>query len=173
MANDQNLEKQPDLPISPGESSGNTGENSGEEYKVGPYKPPIQTRFGNRPAPDPAKQKATKARKKFERQIFHDLLLMKYNFEENSPIKKQLVEIFGPKVLKMSAGQIAYLRAIQKAVSKPGANDVAQLINQACGQPKQALEHSGPDGSPIETHNVQRITKVIITRRPPQETNQA
>ncbi len=172
MENDQNLEKQPDLPVSPGENTGNTGENSGE-YKVGPYNPPLQTRFGTRPPPDPEKQKKTKARKKFERELFHELLLMKYNFEENSAIKKQLVDTFGPKVLKMPAGAIAYLRTIQKAISKPGANDLAQLFNQALGLPKQAMEHSGPGGAPIETSNVQRITKVIITRRTPPETNQA
>ncbi len=154
----ENDEIKPDT----GENAADTGEIREE---VGPYKPPKATRFSSDRQPDPSKQRATKAKKKFHRELMKELLSQKFVFKEGSELKKQLETSFGPRAAKLTSGEIMALLQIQKAILKGDTVAFKELMNQAYGQPKQALEHSGPGGGPIETTN--RVTKTVIIKPPP------
>lgn len=129
-------------------------EKSGKERakKGGPGKNPVpkHTQFSSTNQPDPAKAKATKAKKRFTRELVKQMLNTKYKFQDSSQIKQQLVAAFGPEVANMTVGEIMTLQQANKAILKGDTFAFQNLLNQAFGLPKQKHELGGEDGEPIK-----------------------
>lgn len=172
MSEEQQLpENTPDT----GESKQDTGESRGIQttFGKGGIPTPPGKKFTSDNQPDPSKQKATKAKKRFTRQLMADLIEQKYKFGPDSAVKKQLVEAFGPKAASLTAAEIMVLKQVQKAILKADTPAFKAIMDQTIGLPKQALEHSGPDGQPIQTEGVTKITRVVIMHPATPKPNQA
>lgn len=139
-------------------------DNAVVEYPVGHSHPPKHSQFSStHQPPDQVKKKATLAKKRATRELLKELLNMQYQFEENSQIKQELEKTFGKKAVKAGTVlDIMAMRQIIKSVKGNNTNAFREVLVQAYGLPKQQLEHSGPDGGPIETANNHVHTTVII-----------
>lgn len=152
-----------------------TGDPTGgkKEYEVGNCKPPVQHQFTKEKQPPTENKKRGKDKKKFERESILELLSMPHKLKEASTARQQLVEAYGPKVLKLSGGQLWVLRAIQKGILTGSGKELPQFLNQALGMPKQKLEHSGPDGEPIPINQTTVVTKTLMIKPPTQNPHDA
>lgn len=83
------------------------------------------------------------AKKKFKRELIKEFLNTKFTFPKNSKIAKELIAAFGEDVTECDAGTIATLRQIQNVIDFGNPIAFEKLMNQAYGQPKQEIEHSG------------------------------
>lgn len=146
------------------------------EYKVGPGRPPLHTRFtsnqqkGEGQNPNTEKHKKTKADKRETREFLKQLTKMKYTFPAASAVRKQLVDAFGQKVLKLTGIELIALQQYQKAILMGDTQAAKFIFENTYGPVKQILEHQGKDGGPIETATT--ITQVIIENPHADEPNQ-
>lgn len=136
------------------------GEEAGQEYKVGPGRPPLHTQFGKRPQPDPKKSWETRRKKMALRDKMKEMLDMPYNWDANSQVKKQLETAFGKRIYKMTVGEVMALQTMQKAILRGDSKAMNDFLNQAYGMPKQINEHSGINGGPIQ--QAVTTTQVVI-----------
>jgi hypothetical protein len=157
-----------------GESGQNTqdhGDNTGKgSYEIGKGKPPqteasVATRFGTSTGnkPDQVKSAITRKIKKEGRERLREMLSMKYKFTDDSKVRLQLVNAFGRGVLRLTVWEIVQLQQFQKAILAGDSTAAAYISNQAFGLLKQTMEHSGPNGNPIETV---ATTKRVIIQNP-------
>lgn len=132
-------------------SSEETGKIREKRSDVGPKKPPIDKRFSSTNQPDPAKQKATKAKKKVFRELIREMLNGKYKFADDSQIKKQLVTAFGPEILNKTTGEIMILQQMQKSILKADSQSFMALLDRVEGRPVQAIAQTDSDGDDLDS----------------------
>lgn len=124
-----------------------------EEYKVGPGRPPKETRFSkeNRATREMYKKASkTKADKRAAREIIKDLMKGKYKFAGNSQIKQQLITAFGDVVNNMSAFEVMTLMQMQKAILKGDTYAFSTLLDHSYGKPVQAVHNVDEDGNTVK-----------------------
>lgn len=142
-------------------SEENKIEDTGKDRVSFYRKPPIEHRFSSTNQPDPAKQSATKQKRKFTRETMKGLLNMRYALKDESEIKRQLIAAYGEEAVKrMTAMEIATIVQIHKAIKLGDTRAFNAIMVNTFGQPKQITELSGLNGGPIQS--AQTITQVII-----------
>lgn len=123
-------------------------------------KPPMGVRFTAENQPDPKKQSNTKQKRKIGREILRDMMAAKFEFKEDSPIRQELVKLYGKNVLRLSALEIMTIRIMQKCVKEGNVQAYRELMIQTFGQPKFTAELSGLDGAPLI--GISQTTNVIF-----------
>ena len=116
-------------------------------YEVGPGKPPKEHQFSSTNQPAPGVLKEAHAKKRFSRMVIENILNNKYDFSDDSQIKKQLVAAFGPEVLSLTVGEIMTLQQVQKSILKADTQAYGTLIDQALGKQVQAVQNVDGDGN--------------------------
>jgi len=65
-------------------------------------------------------------------------------------LDKLLADVLGEEKDGMTAAE-AILKSLRAQAAKGNLRAAEILLNRAYGMPRQRLEHSGPDGAPVET----------------------
>lgn len=111
--------------------------------------PPIGKRFTKEDQPSGKAKSDGKKKAKFTRSVLKEMLNMNYTFAEDSQLKKQLVQAFGPDVLKLSVAEMMSLMQMQKAMLKGDTAAYNAVMDQSLGRPAQSIIQTDEDGNAI------------------------